>query len=112
MKDRALKKITPKDDRPSATCAAKPRWTCPAARLCLSCHDKMSLQRSLLPSTQAEVNNRMSSVAEDPHETKTPPCEGDDRTWYTAKESKDIQDIALELRVSQSDLIWHNYKNG
>ena len=50
--------------------------------MCLSCHDKMSLQRSLLPSTQAEVNNRMSSVAEDPHETKTPPCEGDDCTWY------------------------------
>ena len=57
----------------------------------------------------------MSSVAEDPHETKTPPCEGDDCTWYkkyTVKESKNVQDIALELRVSQSDLIWHNYKNG
>ena len=119
LKDHALRKVTPQDDHECDMCnKEKPRWTCQGDchyDLCTECHEMMGVQRSLLPSTRAEINNHMPNVAVDPHEEGKPPCLGDDCTWHAEfklEKAMNVQDIALELQVSQSHLIEHNYKEG
>ena len=119
LKDHALRKVTPQGDHECDMCnKEKPRWTCQGGchyDLCTECHEMMGVQRSLLPSTRAEINNHMPNVAVDPHEEGKPPCLGDDCTWHAEfklEKAMNVQDIALEMRVSQSHLIEHNYKEG